>query len=83
VATGPDSRRCGGFGTLANRTIGHVRCAIWSTRTDAMKHASASSAHAILVSGDVHLTSLASRMPVRRSAEFLADLEIQRDDRPT
>jgi uncharacterized protein len=43
----------------------------------------ASSARAILVSGDDHLTSLASRMPVRRSAEFLAELEVQWDDRPT
>jgi len=43
----------------------------------------ASSARAILVSGDVHLTSLASRMPVRRPVEFLAKLEMQRDDEPT
>jgi uncharacterized protein len=43
----------------------------------------ASSARAILVSGDVHLTSLAPRMPVRRPLEFLAGLEVRRDDEPT
>ena len=43
----------------------------------------ASSARAILVSGDVHLTSLARRMPVRRPSEFLAELEVQPDDEPT
>jgi putative PIN family toxin of toxin-antitoxin system len=30
---------------------------------------------AILVSGDVHLTSLANRMPVRTPTEFLAELD--------
>jgi predicted nucleic acid-binding protein len=43
----------------------------------------ASSARAILVSGDVHLTSLAPRMPVCRPVAFLADQEAQRDDEPT
>jgi predicted nucleic acid-binding protein len=43
----------------------------------------ASSARAILVSGDVHLTSLPQRMPVRRPGESLAELEVQRDDKPT
>ena len=35
----------------------------------------AATEQAVLVSGDRHLTVLASRIPVRTSAEFLADLE--------
>jgi uncharacterized protein len=34
----------------------------------------AASERAVLVSGDVHLTSLAGRIPVRRPAEFLVEL---------
>ena len=34
----------------------------------------AATERALLVSGDVHLTSLASRMPVRTPAEFISDL---------
>jgi hypothetical protein len=34
----------------------------------------AATERALLVSGDVHLTSLAPRVPVRTPAEFLADL---------
>lgn len=34
----------------------------------------AAAERALLVSGDVHLTSLAPRVPVRTPAEFLADL---------
>lgn len=39
----------------------------------------AAAARAVLVSGDVHLTSLAPRIPVRSPAEFLAELETQHD----
>lgn len=35
----------------------------------------AAAERALLVSGDVHLTSLAPRVPVRTPAEFLADLD--------
>ncbi len=34
----------------------------------------AAAEHALLVSGDVHLTSLAKRVPVRTPAEFLSEL---------
>ncbi len=34
----------------------------------------AAAERAVLVSGDVHLTSLASRMPVRTPAEFISVL---------
>ena len=34
----------------------------------------AAAERALLVSGDVHLTSLVPRVPVRTPAEFLADL---------
>jgi putative PIN family toxin of toxin-antitoxin system len=34
----------------------------------------AAAERAVLVSGDVHLTSLASRMPVRTPAEFISEL---------
>jgi len=36
----------------------------------------AASARAVLVSGDVHLFSLAPGLPVRRPAEFLTDLDV-------
>ncbi len=35
----------------------------------------AAAERALLVSGDVHLTSLANRVPVRTPAEFLAELD--------
>ncbi len=35
----------------------------------------AANERALLVSGDVHLTSLANRVPVRTPAEFLAELD--------
>jgi putative PIN family toxin of toxin-antitoxin system len=37
----------------------------------------AAAERALLVSGDVHLTSLANRMPVRTPSEFLAELDAQ------
>jgi len=35
----------------------------------------AAAAHAVIVSGDTHLTDLADRIPVSRPAAFLAELE--------
>jgi putative PIN family toxin of toxin-antitoxin system len=35
----------------------------------------AASQRAVIVSGDVHLTALADRIPVRRPADFLAEVE--------
>ena len=35
----------------------------------------AATERAVIVSGDVHLTALADRIPVRRPAEFLAEME--------
>ena len=42
----------------------------------------AASESAVLVSGDVHLTSLAQQIPVRRPAGFLAELSTQPDGTP-
>jgi uncharacterized protein len=41
----------------------------------------AAAERAVIVSGDVHLTALADRIPVRRPAEFLA--EIEEDQQPS